>query len=507
MNRIGIIQIWQESNSFNPVPTTWAQFQRWGLVEGEEVLTRFGDAEEIGGFVSGLRERADSPEPVGLLRAVCWPGGPLSKEAMRRFEDAVRERVSHAGALDGLLFSLHGALVAKDEPDADGRLLGAARDTLGDGVPIVATLDCHAYVTRRMLRSAEVLVAYHTCPHVDRFQTGQRAACALAKVMEGASAVSASVRLPMITSGEVTNTVVEPLSAIFQRLGELERREDVLSAAVLMTQPWLDVPELGWSTLVTSDGAGQLAGELAEELAKMCQSSREKLRTGSMGLRGADQAIAEALACDGKPVIIADGADATNSGAPGDSTHLLRAMIEKEIPDGALTIMVAPHAVAHAKSVGPGAAFDFAIGGKRDSVFSQPLPVEGKVISVGPARYVLSGHAADRLPVDMGLAAVLRIGDVTLLAVEYSGPGSTPEMYRCVGLEPRDFKIVIVKSPAGFRADFAPFAAHIILTDCPGCASPHFKDLPYTKITRPLWPLDEITDRCDASWASEMRIG
>jgi microcystin degradation protein MlrC len=105
----------------------------------------------------------------------------------------------------------------------------------------------------------------------------------------------------------------------------------------------------------------------------------------------------------------------------------------------------------------------------------------------------------------MGRAAVVRVADVTLLLVEKPGPGSTPLMYRCVGLEPKEFKIVIVKSPAGFRAEFGPFAADIILSDCPGCASGRFSSLPYTRIHRPLWPLDRIGSWRAVAWIKRSR--
>jgi len=103
--------------------------------------------------------------------------------------------------------------------------------------------------------------------------------------------------------------------------------------------------------------------------------------------------------------------------------------------------------------------------------------------------------------VDMGISAVVRIRDVRLLLVEAPGPGSTPMMYRCVGLEPKDHRVVIVKSPAGFRAEFGPFASLILLADCPGCASPRYERMPYNTISRPLWPIDPITDRGEAPWA------
>ena len=152
MKRIGILQIWQESNDFNPQLTVLADFKRYGLVEGSEVLEKFGEVDELGGFIRGLEQYVSGAVPVGLLRAVAWPGGPLSKETLQWFGREVRENLQKAGSLDGLLFSLHGALVAEDDKDADGCLLEVARDTLGSEVPIVASLDCHGLLTRRMMR-------------------------------------------------------------------------------------------------------------------------------------------------------------------------------------------------------------------------------------------------------------------------------------------------------------------------------------------------------------------
>jgi len=304
----------------------------------------------------------------------------------------------------------------------------------------------------------------------------------------------------MIGIAEAQNTSGDVLGAVFGRLVQVEARPDILSAAILMTQAWLDVPELGWSVFVTADGNADLAGKLADELAQMCWDCRAQM---TVEFASGPESVNRALACRGRPVVIADGADATNSGAGGDSVHLLKEMMGRQIPGRALSIMVDPLAVAHAESVGRGGTFEFGVGGKRDNRFSRPLNVKGQVQSLQHAKYVLTGHGGDNLNVDMGLSAIVNVGDVTLLLVTQAGPGSTPLMYRCVGLEPRDFKIVVVKSPAGFRAEFEPFAAEVILADCPGCASPHLETLPYKHIDRPLWPLDDIDDWREVAWANK----
>ncbi len=498
MKRIGIIQILQETNYFNPIQTVPGDFGNFGIGTGREVLEKYGKVGEIDGFVRGLRKWPGRVRPVGVLRLQAWSGGPAARRTRRWFAENLSRELGKAGRLDGLLVALHGAMMAVDEPDIEGFLLEKIRAIVGPDIPVVATVDLHAYMTPRMIENASAIVGYHTFPHVDQPETGIRAAGVLRRIFAGAKPVSALVRLPMITGGELQSTFAPPLRPIFRDLVALEGRKGVLSTAILMTQAYLDVPELGWSVLIVTDGDPGLARRKALSLASRCWPVRERLMEKFLK---APACIDRALACKGGPVVIADGADATNSGGGGDSIHLLKEMMGRSIPGGALTIMVDPKAVARAFAAGRGGAFRFAVGGKRDHIFSQPLKVAGKVASVHrKAAYVLTGHGGNNLKIDMGRAAVVRIGDVTLLLVEKPGPGSTPLMYRCVGLEPRDFKIVIVKSPLGFRAEFGPFAADIILSDCPGCASSRFDSLPFRRISRPLWPLDRIGDWRRVPW-------
>ncbi len=497
MKKIAIIQICQETNGFNPVLTTRSDFESFGVGLGADVLTKFGNTGEIAGFFEGIKHWPEPAKPIGIVRAMAWPGGKLSVETKAWLIHMLREQLHRNGPYDGILFSLHGALQAEDETDVDGNLLETIRTDLGPAIPVVATVDLHAHITRRMLTNANAIVAYHTSPHLDQRQTGLRAAHVLEKILAGARPEYWHVRLPMISISEVQMTASALLAPVWIKLRALERRRKILSTAVFMTQGWLDMPELGWSVLVTSDADPSLAKIMAEELAQMCWERRNAMRAE---FRSAPESVALALTCKGKPVIIADGADATNSGAPGDSTHLLREMIAQRIPGGALTFMVDPEAVNYAKTVGTDGSFSFPVGGKRDHIFSSPVKVTGTLKAIKPVRYILSGHGGDNLPIDMGMGAIVQTKDVMLLLVERPGPGSTPMLYRCAGLEPKDFKIVIVKSPSGFRAEYQPFATRIILSDCPGCASPRYAELPFRHINRPLWPLDDIDDWISVPW-------
>ncbi len=498
MKRIGLIQILQETNCFNPVLTIPADFENFGVGTGADVLAQYGEVGELGGFMAGLKQWPEPVEPVGVLRLQAWSGGPAARSTQAWFAALLAEQLGRAGRLDGLLVALHGAMMGADEPDLDGWLLETIRGLVGPAMPVVASLDLHAYVTARMIRCSSALVAYLTFPHMDQRETGIRSARVLHRIFSGAKPVTSLVRLPMITGGELQSTFVPPLAPIFEQVVAAENRPEVLSAGILMTQAYLDVPALGWAAMIVTDNRADLGEPLADGLAAQCWPVREQL---VMNFLDAPACLDRALQCQGQPAVIADGADATNSGAGGDSIHLLKEMISRRIPGGALTIMVDPQAVAHAQLAGVGGVFAFAVGGKRDRVFSQPMMITGQVAALhDQAGYVLTGHGGNNLKIDMGRAAVIRVADVTLLLVEKPGPGSTPLMYRCVGLEPKNFKVVIVKSPQGFRAEFGPFAADIILSDCPGCASSRFDRLPYRIINRPLWPLDPIDDWSKVAW-------
>jgi microcystin degradation protein MlrC len=51
---------------------------------------------------------------------------------------------------------------------------------------------------------------------------------------------------------------------------------------------------------------------------------------------------------------------------------------------------------------------------------------------------------------------------------------------------------VFVKSPSHFRVAFGPLARRILVADTPGPTAANMRRIPFTKVTRPLFPLDPI---------------
>lgn len=489
--RVAIGQLWQETNTFNPLPTTRADFEAFGVLRGDEVVERLANTNEPGGFIQSLRAWPQRPEIVGLCRLPAWPAGIATAETFAWLQREVLESLDRAGPVDAVLLALHGAMVAEGQPNVEGAILDTVRSRVGR-IPVVATLDLHANVTRRMVEAADALVLYHTAPHIDVFETGVRGAAVLRRILiDGARPVTAFRKLPMVVPAERANTQ-DPTSVshgLMRRLRDMEADRRVLSAGLSTVQPWLDIPDLGSAVVVVSDGDEPLARALCNGFAdEVWQRRREYLSE----LVSVHDAVAQAQACPDGLVVLSDCADATTSGAPGDSTHLLAELLRHDWPRPALVTLVAPDLVAELTSRPPGTAWNGELGGKRDSIYSQPLKATMEFVRGFEAKFVLSGHLGRNLSIDMGRSVVLRYKNVYVVVTSRSGPHFAPELFRAAGLDPFSASVLVAKSPCGFRAAYADRAAKILVVRAPGCAPPDFWTYPYRDIPRPLWPWDEV---------------
>ncbi len=503
--RIAIGQLWQETNTFNRNPTRLEDFENWGVAYGEDIVARYGETGEIGGFLGGLREWAADAEVVGLARFACWPWGRVDAETWEHVCANFAEQLTAAGEVDAVFLALHGAMAAEGEDDVTGALLELVRNAVGPSVPIVGSLDLHANVTERMLRSANVLAGYHACPHLDSPETGRRAAMGLKRMLrQGAHPVTRWRKLPMFTAAESHNTFTGIPAPLYRRLEQLEKDPNVLTAGLYMAMPWFDAPQLGWTITLTTAYDDPAWDATVDSIAEDCWNIR--LDMERIERFPPAEVVDRALAHGGHPIVIGDGADATNSGSPGDGTALLREFLVRDrIPHGAITFLVDPLSVAYAETVGEGGRFERAVGATFAPEYAEPVVLHGTVERLLDVKFTLDGHISRNLPVSMGRGAVVRSGDVTVLLVESSGPGSSPRLYESAGLDPKTCGLVVAKSPAGFRADYSPFVAAAILADCPGCASPNWSGLTFERVNRPLFPLDPIDTPAFAPWAGGVK--
>jgi microcystin degradation protein MlrC len=490
--RVAIGQLWQETNTFNPLPTTRRDFERFGVLRGEEIVARMADTNELGGFIQSLRDWPERPEIVGLVRLPAWPSGRVTAETFSWLRDELLTSLGQALPVDGVLLALHGAMAADGAPDVEGELLAEVREILGPTIPVVATLDLHTNITERMVRAADALVLYHTAPHVDVFETGRRGAALLRRMLvDGARPVVAFQKLPLVVPAERANTQ-DPASVSYSLRETLQRWEaepNILTAGLATVQPWLDVPEFGSAVVVVTDGDEELARTRCASLAATVWGRRRDYLPELVPIENAVQAARE------NPsglIVLSDSADATTSGAPGESTAVLAELLRHDWDRPALVTFVDPGVVEEAARVGAGASLAVTLGGKRDRRFSQPVALEVRVEKVFDARFVLSGHLGRNLPIDMGRSAVLRHGGIYLVVTSESGPHFAPELFTAAGLDPFAAALLVAKSPCGFRAAYAGRAVRILVVRAPGCAPPDFWRYEYHHVQRPLWPWDEI---------------
>ena len=481
--------IGQESCSFVPGVVG---FDGFTILEGEDILApEHQSGREVDGVAQGAA--AECIELIPTVLAESSPGPPVA-DAVYEF---VRSRIlqaarDNAGAIDGVMLLLHGAMSTQSLDDAEGDLVTAVRQAVGPDVPIVASLDLHCHFTQRMLDGLDALAAFHTHPHIDFHDAGVRAMRLLAHILQGRVRPAVAHRkVRMITSPETHNTRTGPHSEVMARAVEMEQETGVLATAVFSTVPWLDVPNLGWSMVVVTDGDRELAQKRADELATMAWERRKRYVTHKVPLAAA---MRQVLADDRRPYILADCADSVSGGALGDGNDLLRYLIETGYSETAIMTVTDPEAVAACFAAGVGGEVQTSVGGKLTPGFYSPVPVRGRARLLSDGRYVGQrppGHVC------IWRTAVLQVGGISLLLSERGAMTIDAEAFRHVGLDPRRAKIVQAKSTTGFRATYEAYAADMIELALPGPCDSNLATVPYRRITRPLWPVDP---ELDAPW-------
>jgi microcystin degradation protein MlrC len=276
----------------------------------------------------------------------------------------------------------------------------------------------------------------------------------------------------------------------FDRARALEADPRVLQVSNYPMQPWLDVAEGGWATIVVTDNDRALAERLADEMSDLVWSMRDEFQVKEAV--SVDQAVRMADASDRGVVVLSDTGDTVFGGAAGDSNLILEAMLRLGIKGPALVPLISPQAANRLADAGEGATVTLPLGGDAATEFFQPLEVTGTVRKVGGGVIPLSDN--HQREVDMGRTVVFQAGPVTLLISELRGvAGNVPDVYRAFGVEPTEYKMAVVKTASNFQY-FAPITSRVIRVDTRGPGQSDIMTLPWKRIPRPIYPLDPIKD-------------
>ncbi|MEO0821661.1 MAG: MlrC C-terminal domain-containing protein, partial [Pseudomonadota bacterium] len=360
-------------------------------------------------------------------------------------------------------------------------------------VPIALTLDLHGNVSARMAALSDILIGYRTYPHLDMYAIAREACAMLDAAMAGRRAFRTVVRQPATLLGADLGRTTAPGNAMERLLAAARAAEaaaEVDAVTIFGGFPWADIPDAG--PCVTVTGARDAPGLEAVADAIAAEIWETRAETSVVPLTIAE-AVAKAKAGEGsgRPLVIADMTDNPGMGGYGDHVGLLRAMVEAGL-EGALFAKCAdPEAAAAAVAAGEGAEVTLSLGSRTDpALYGPPFETTALVERVIDGAYVNEGPMFAGLPLSLGPSALLRMGGVRAIVATNTLQVMDLNMPRAFGLAPETLDTIVVKSAQHFRAAFAPIAREIVLADSGALASPDLTRFPFSKLRRPIWPLD-----------------
>lgn len=483
--RIFTATLGTETNTFSPIPTSYASFEAFGLYRAGEhpkdAPTMFT------GPLWAARDRARTRNwhVIEGLCAFAQPAGPTVRSAYERLRGELLADLKAALPVDVVVLGLHGAMVAEGYDDCEGDLLAHVRAIVGPKTVIGAELDPHCHLTPAMTGNADVLICFKEYPHTDFLERAYELVDLCTAAAQGETKPTMSVYdCRMI---QPYHTSKEPMKSFVAGMKALEGKDGVLSVSVAHGFPWGDSPDMGTRVLVVTDNRAAHGAAVAERLGRTLIGHRGTTVSPSVTL---DQALDQALAIAGGPVVLADTADNPGGGAPGDSTFVLRALLDRGIGDVALGPLYDPMAVSTCFDAGPGATLALRIGGKTGTSSGDPVDVVAEIRHL--ERDATQAFGAARAP--MGNVATIRVatpgGPVDIVLDTVRGQSMGADLFTAHGVTLTDKKLIVVKSSQHFYAAFAPLGKAVIYIDGPGTLTSNYAALPFVKMQRPKWPFD-----------------
>jgi microcystin degradation protein MlrC len=462
-----------ETNTFAPSPADYAAFESGGgwptIQRGESLFEAVAGANiPVQGAIDALRARGHALVP--LTWAAASPSAQVTEDAFERIVGDLIARLRVAGRVDGVYLDLHGAMVCAHVDDGEGEILRRVREVVGPGVPVVASLDLHANVTRLMVAQSDALSIYRTYPHVDMAETGGRAAALLdAMLAKGRRPAKAFRQFDYLTGIPSQCTFIEPCQGLYARIADIERRHRA-SVDFAPGFPMADFAECGMSVVAYADDAASAQAALAEIGDAVAAAEPDFALT----LLDPDEAVRRAMrdGAPGAPVVLADTQDNPGAGGNGDTVGLLAAMIRQRAPEAVLGLLIDPASAARAHEAGQGATLEFALGATSGVAGHVPLAGRFLVERLGDGRFTCTGPMFRGFRMQLGAMALLREekSGVRVVLASVKCQAADQEMFRHVGIEPIRQRVVALKSSVHFRADFQPIAREVLVVRSPGPA-------------------------------------
>jgi microcystin degradation protein MlrC len=482
--------IMHETHTFSAEPTPE---ERWEIAEGDQCWAYAGTNHSLGGVIDGCR--ADGIDLVPTFFANATASGPVDRDTFERFMAKLTDQVANALPADGVVLTLHGAMVAESIPDGEVEIVRRVRRIVGTEMPIAVTLDLHANTSPDLVELATIIVGYDTYPHVDINARAQEAVSLLAQTVRGKIRPTMGFASPpLMPVPQAMNTSVHPFSTLFSGVFAIESSGGALSITLAGGFAYADTLHAGMSVIAITDGDQAAADRIAGEIAQQAWNLRHDMVIANVPPA---EAVTQAISWPEGPVVLVDVGDNIGGGTPGDGTVILDELLKQEAT-GAVVVIADPDAVRKAHDAGIGAEVSLIVGARVDRLHGNPVPITGTVRYAGEGSWVHEGPENAGVPVHNGPTAIVEVaGNLVVLESVKTAPGDLQQL-KSIGIDPAAQHILVVKAAIRWRGGYLPITKHHIDVDTPGLGSVNLANFDFQHVRRPLFPLD-----LDTTWVAE----
>lgn len=484
MARIAIGGFQHETNTFAPALATYHEFERhdgWpGLTRGPGVIDAVaGMSMPLNGFITAAK---DTHDLVPMLFCSAEPSSYVTRDAFERITAMLCEDLAAKGPYDGVYLDLHGAMVVEHYQDGEGEVMRRVREVVGSDIPVVASLDLHANVTEVMVEHASALSIYRTYPHIDMESTAARAYALLDRLLAGETFAKAFRKAPFLVPLTAQCTDFEPNRSLYQRIAEMEG-DAAAGIDLALGFPPADILECGLSVVAYDTDQGRADAAADDLFAALLEAEM----AFDNPIVEANEAVRRAMAngADG-PVVLADAQDNPGAGASSDTVGLIDALVRGGAQGAVMAILDDSEIAAKAHDLGIGASFDGDLGGKSGMPGQSPYSGRFRVDALGDGRITCYGDMYRGITTNLGPMALLTVeddaSDVRVIIGSSRFQCLDQAIFRHLGVEPTEQKILAVKSSVHFRADFDSIASEIIAVDAPGSHPCRLEGLDYKNL-------------------------
>jgi microcystin degradation protein MlrC len=346
-----------------------------------------------------------------------------------------------------------------------------------------------------MADNANVLIAYRTYPHIDQYERAWQGAELLERAMRGDIRPRTVIaRRPMMYGLDHGRTQRGPMAELIARGEALEQSGEALAVSICAGFSRANIHDVGPSVTVTADGDTGRAQEIAEEFMDHAWERRDFTTVKLLPVAQAVGMARQGKPGD-KPLVVADYTDNPGGGGYGDATAFLKGLVDAGVESAAFHAICDAQAVQDGMRAGVGTKTTLTLGGKTDpSMGGGPLSLHGEVVCLTNGRFIAYGPMGGGVERDYGPSMVFQVGGVDIVVITNNGQAVDLGQFTSLGVDPTRYRTVAVKSMQHFRAAFEPIARDVVLVDTGAlCSEIYTPDL-FTKVRRPIWPLDSIAD-------------